>query len=985
MRRTYRLRIKSYLVLGILLLITGSRHLYGRTKTSPHHETKIMDINLINGNELNMYISNYGVFGHSPQGNAGAWWPSNRRLETYIFGAGPWIGAITKDGDTVVTWFYNPNSGESEGVPAHIADPNDLYNYNAALSDPYDRVHIYGITTNEGYEWPLKTVTGEDSVVSDMDSYEAFLDIDPAHQESDSKPLGLYVVEQTYQWDVPGLDNTVFNIYEIENISGDTLYNVYAGITYDNDIGNESGSNANDLVGFIRSYDFPDDTLGPIQLNLAYQYQITPEAGWIGMDGNGTPGVIGCVFLESPLATDTVVVWDTIGTTVGPDTVLPGQPLGMTAFKIFTVSIDPTNDPARYSLMAGFDPPEAGGAYNPYMDDIFGPGDKRFIQVSGPFTMAPNEKVRLVSAIVIGRDTMDILEQARKALLVYKNNFTAVPQSPEPSPLYVNSRDNKVYLWWDNTSELSVDSFYYVVHNTNPAYRLHDFEGYMLLKSIDMIKWDTLAIYDLKDGVTTIYTDSLYDPYLNWWVYTDSIVLGHDSGIKHYYIDSTDLEPGIVYHYKLIPFDFNYGNYQVVDSDTVGISVFTLQGKPSLASVVVVGNQGQAKCEPNIEKHGLENIFNFNGVMAFSPDTSITLDTFKLVFYYKGVSDSTFSSLSPAFPLISMKILNKNNDILYTVPDTSIIWTLQSSNAASGSYTYTADLSIDINGWSFLDPHLVWNINLNQSYYSIPRELYAFTTSDSSTWKITRVSTEWSPNEDTTYWNSIVSNPAGFVTPAVYKIEWVYNSSGDSITLQVYDTIRKVYVPYNPEITRVNSPYGWAFIQGVNGSPRFGATEWISANTSANITGIYAIKLPGSKPMELTDFGGTAPPPPNGSVWYIKTYVPDGNVSTLPITGEYYTITFNTSYQTLPSTKTMDLFGITNNNKVILKLPNLPHDGMISLYDLNGRLIRRLSIQQYENNEILLNKNQLPSGIFYYNVTDKQNKIWARGKVIIIK
>ena len=202
---------------GILLIMGLGGTLWARTKITYVPQTSVMDINLLDGNEFNMYISNYGKFGQSPQGNSGAWWPSNRRLETYIFGAGPWIGAITKNGDTVVTFFYNPNSGQSEGVPAHIADTTDLYDYNAALGDPYDRVHIYGKTTEQGYEWPLKTASGEDSVVSNMDSYEAFMDIAPEYQESGSRPLGLYLVEQTYQWAVPGLDNIIFNIYTSTN------------------------------------------------------------------------------------------------------------------------------------------------------------------------------------------------------------------------------------------------------------------------------------------------------------------------------------------------------------------------------------------------------------------------------------------------------------------------------------------------------------------------------------------------------------------------------------------------------------------------------------------------------------------------------------------------------------------------------------------------------------------------------------------------
>ena len=1002
--------------LATVLIVFGlSGSLWARTKSGHMPQRSVMDINLLDGNEFNMYISNYGKFGQSPQGNAGAWWPSNRRLETYIFGAGPWIGATTiKDTqiiydttvvdtdsiivdtvtvvnfDTVVTFFYNPNSGQSEGVPAHIADPNDLYNYNAALGDPYDRVHIYGKTTEQGYEWPLKTQSGQDSVVSNMDSYEAFMDIDSAYQESGSKPLGLYVVEQTYQWAVPGLDNILFNIYEIKNVSGDTLYNVYAGITYDDDIGNESGSNANDLVGFKRSYLFPGDS-EPTLLNLAYQYQTDPEQGWIGVDGNGLPGVIGSVFLESPLATDTVVIWDTIGTEVGPDTVLPGEPLGMTAFKIFTLQIDPKTDPERYTIMSGYDPQSAGGKYNPYMDDVYGPGDKRFIQVSGPFKMAPGKTVRLVAAALVAKDTTNILYAAKKAVEIYKNGFLA-PKSPDKPHLYVWPKDRKVYLYWDNAAELSRDAFYDATHGANPAYREYDFEGYMLLRSIDKENWDTLGIWDKKDGITIVYTDSLYDPEISQYVYTDSLVLGSDAGLAHAYVDEdTILKDGVEYYYQLVAYDFNYGDYMVVGGDTVGINAFSLPTKTSVSVTPHAERADFVAPEIDLNNYMLSSGFKYNGIMVTTKDTSaFKAGTYTLHFTYQSGKDSSDNPTTPNYPNISIYVQNAQGDTVFT--PTAFDFTQPSKDLWVG----TLPTDLIFNGVLIQNAQLALTVNLDSTYYDIPTELYDKTTTDSTEWRITKLSTNWVPDSDTTMWSALIKDRSAFF-PTAYEITWIYQ--GDSVTLQVYDTVRKINVPYNPNISKENSAYGWAFIQGVTGTPRFGATEWIPKTASAGITGIYGLKLPGSKVFEFTDFGGGASLPQNGTVWHVSTH---SAVSYTMFPTEQDSIVLNVSDIKTTKDYTLDSVTVFPNPYYVLTprdlskqfriggihFMGLPSRCTIRIYTLSGDLVKTINVTPEDDGqvswELLSDYGTRPaSGMYIYHIETPDGKE-KTGKIALI-
>lgn len=422
---------------------------------------KIYNVPVIDGSLLSLYVSNYGMLGHRPSGGAGGWWPRERTNETYIYGAGLWVGALKRNAqnpdlwDTVVTWFYNPSSGDSEGCPAYVPtwirretiinepDPTD---YAGAADSAQARVYLSN-SDNEGYGWPIKDLNGVSNYfVSNLDSYTRYSDFNPARQEPGSTPLGIVVDQWSYQFEDPVyVQDIVFLIFRIWNYSGDTLKNVYLGPMYDFDIGNEAGMSANDLVRFVKKFNFGE---GLIPLDLGYQYQLVPEYGWVGVDGNGKPGVIGSVLLSTPLATDTFILIDTIGDHFGPDTILPGEPLGMTAFKIVTLQTDPQNDVARYKFMAGWDIAALGGRYNPFMDDVYGPGDKRFIQVTGPFNFRPGEYVELAVAIIVARDTNSIKYVARDAISFYRSGFTSLSEYSKKSGVL-----NKVLYY---TGELKI-------------------------------------------------------------------------------------------------------------------------------------------------------------------------------------------------------------------------------------------------------------------------------------------------------------------------------------------------------------------------------------------------------------------------------------------------------------------------------------------------------------------------------------------------
>jgi len=984
-------------VISILLavgLISGSA--YAATKTSAP-SSKIFDINLLDGNQFNMYLSNYGKFAQSPEGNSGAWWPANRRLETYIFGAGIYVGALIKNSDgtvdTVISYGYNPNSGMSEMVPAHLL--GDSTDYKTAEGDPYDRVHVYGKTNPPAgqYEWPLKTETGLDSVVSSRDGYVEFTDLDPAYQESGSKPIGIFFQMRTFQWTLSGLDKIVFQLYRIQNISGDTLDSVFVGLLYDNDVGNEAGSNANDLVGFIRAFDFPDDTLGPVYINTTYQYQTVPEPGWVGIDGQGMPGVVGSVLLETPLATDTVYITDTIGTHV-IDTVYPGEQLGMTAMKIFTISIDPRTDEERYQMMAGYDLAEAGGKYNPYQDDIFGPGDKRYIQVAGPFTFYPGEIINFYAATLIGKDTVDIAYAARYAINMYYSGFFG-PQQPARPNLKAWVGNHEVRLLWDDISETTRDAYADLALDPtsqayNPAYREYDFEGYILRRSIDQIHWDTLGIWDLKDGITVVYTDSviLQD---GTPMYTDSLVLGTDNGLTHCYVDK-DLINGVTYYYELKAYDFNYGNYRVTATgDTIGILPMSLASAPAMVSVVPhTPPVNVVPPEVKVTEEGFTNAFKFDSILPLSIDTaSLKPGVYRLGFINEGAVSENDMLSNPGYPVISCYVIDESTGDTI-LPVTPFEFTQTSATSTTQWIGRLPLQDIVFKGISILNPRLEIWVDIDNTYYVIDKELYAHATTDSTEWRFTDVSQYvWEPNEDSTKYRMNIIH-RGLFYPTVYRIVWRH--IGDSVTIEVWDTLRNIQIPFDSTLAFPADRHvskGWALIAGVGaGTLRLRAINKFPSDATSGLQGyVYGLRLPGSGMMAFDTFGSV---PADGEEWIISTEsVVD--YTRIPQTGEGYRIEVLGAKTT--TDYTLDNVKVVPNPYYVLtpldlskefriggiRFTNLPEECTIRIYTIAGDLIKVINVKPEDDGEVtweLLTEYGVrpASGVYIYHIETPDGK-----------
>jgi len=209
--------------------------------------------------------------------------------------------------------------------------------------------------------------------------------------------------------------------FEIKNVTGRwqgrprTLKRMIVGWFVDADIGNEGGTSGNDLC-------FVSPSGGSAYPNLAAQYQLAQEMGW----SDPPPYLEGFKLVTGQVnnTSDTIHVRSqpTIGYPEYDHDILPGQPIGMTAFQFFTINIDLSTPGECYLELSGRYYP-VPDTLNSYQRDTYGPSDKRFLMACGPFDLPNDSTAKFVLYIIAAVDSTN---------LMYKAGLVGVESPPSP-------------------------------------------------------------------------------------------------------------------------------------------------------------------------------------------------------------------------------------------------------------------------------------------------------------------------------------------------------------------------------------------------------------------------------------------------------------------------------------------------------------------------------------------------------------------------
>ena len=572
--------------------------------------------------------------------------------------------------DEILNW---PAHGDiSLGQDWHLApfydrDGDDFYDPNAGDYPKYDLLGDFDCGTERSIR-----------LFGDTTIWFVFNDKGNTHSESQGPSIGMEIRGQAFAFATNDeINNMTFYNYEMINRSTFTLTETYFGQWVDADL----GGSTDDYVGC------------DAERGLGYCYNgLASDAGGSGITGYGTtPPAVGIDFFEGPYADNdgidnplTQIVQDAIDSNGIPykglgigygDGIVDNERYGMKKFVYYSIGNgqhpgdgDPTSALDFYNYMRGIwrdgsnmvwggnghylgggtvkadllfpgdsDPlfwstqgvnasPADWSEYN----ESNPPGDRRFLESAGPFTLEPgavnNLTVGVVWARAVSGDNWSSVQSLRladdKAQALFDNCFK-IFKGPNAPDVTFQELDRELILYLSNKklsnnynetfNEINPfvknvpDTFngdYYPTQADKDTLKFYKFQGYQIyqLKNglvtvaelDDPSKARLAAQVDLKDGVTQLINYT-YDENLHANV-PKEMVFGEDKGIRHSFRFKNDLfATGTgrlvnhkTYYYMAIAYCYNeFKHYDPLDPNALDG-----QTMPYISSSSMTGGQG---------------------------------------------------------------------------------------------------------------------------------------------------------------------------------------------------------------------------------------------------------------------------------------------------------------------------------------------------------------------------------------------------------
>lgn len=415
--------------------------------------------------------------------------------------------------------------------------------------------------------------------IPDMMLYTIYNDKGNIHSETDGLPIGLELHTQSFGYTTNDeINNMTFYRTTIYNRGTETIDSCIFGQWVDADLGNYS-----------------DDYVEcDVKRNLGICYNGDDnDEGILGYGLN--PPSVGVNFFEGPLRPDKTEIglskfiyynndWSVTGNPQRPEhywNYLNGRwkdGLNIT----YGGNGRGGSDTASYMFPGGTDP----GNRSDWTERIAGntPGDRRFLQTAGPFTLLPGAVNKVTVAVVWARGTtggatgsFNLLKEASdKAYVLYKNNFNII-DGPGIPDLEIVELDRELILNITNygKTENYIDSSAGLC-SSKTIYKFQGYQIFQLKKSSvpsDLYNLDEaklVAQCDIADGASLL-VNIVNDADLG--TVKKIMVNGEDKGVKHSFkitkdYFSTFSDPTLVnfqsYNYLLVA----YSNVQnCVDDD----------------------------------------------------------------------------------------------------------------------------------------------------------------------------------------------------------------------------------------------------------------------------------------------------------------------------------------------------------------------------------------------------------------------------------
>ena len=573
--------------------------------------------------------------------------------------------------DAILNW---PAHGDiSLGQDWHLApfydrDGDDFYDPNSGDYPKYDLIGDIDCRT-----------TRDVRLFGDTTIWFVFNDKGNTHSESQGPSIGMEIRGQAFAFATNDeVNNMTFYNYEMINRSTFTLTETYFGQWVDADL----GGSTDDYVGC-------DAERG---LGYCYN-GLTSDAGGSGITGYGaTPPAIGVDFFEGPYADNdgidnplTQIVQDAIDSNGIPykglgigygDGIVDNERYGMKKFVYYSIGGgqfpgdgDPQNALDHYNYLRGRwrnggaqmvwggngNAASSGGTvladllFPGDSDPLFWstqginaspsdwseynvgnpPGDRRFLESAGPFTLEPGAVNDLTVGVVWSRavsgdnyTSVGVLRVADdKAQALFDNCFK-IAEGPDAPDITFQELDREVILYLSNRKISNnynesydqknpfiaipdtLDGVYYPTDDDKDTLKFYKFQGYQIYQVKnglitvgeldDPAKARLAAQVDLKDGVTQLINYT-FDESLQANI-PKEMVYGEDEGIRHSFRFKNDLFATgggrLVNHKTYYYIAIAYGYNEFKHYDPLDPNALDGQTQPYIASRKMAGGQG---------------------------------------------------------------------------------------------------------------------------------------------------------------------------------------------------------------------------------------------------------------------------------------------------------------------------------------------------------------------------------------------------------
>ena len=547
------------------------------------------------------------------------------------------------DGYSTPSYFFDyPAEGNTALGQDQFLAPFLDYNENGVYDPANGDYPWYFLSDNEVN---CDTRRREDPIplFGDQTYFWIFNDKGNVHSESQGEPIGMEIRAQAFAFsETNEINNMTFYNYTVINQGTQTLTDTYFGQWVDPDVGNST-----------------DDYVGcDVQRGLGYCYNgnsVDPSSqNSVGYGEN--PPAVGLDFFEgpfqdaddidNPLTTDFQDATDSLGIPyrgigIGyGDGVADNERFGMRRFVYYNIGNNPINGepttPLHYynymngvwkngqKMAYGGDGvnPNTGanldveadymfpGETDPFQWGTFGenvdpwteitadnpPGDRRFIQAAGPFTLQPgdynNITVGVVWARATGGDSFESVRQLRvaddKAQALFDNCFQLV-SGPDAPELTIQELDQELILYLSNDNSLSnnFNELYTALDPEIPTEladgtqldtldRSYTFQGYQIYQvASETVSAADLGDIDLARLIATVDVQDDVDVVVNY-VQDETIgapvptltANGPNEGVSHSFKITDDAfaqgNSTLVNHkaYYFIAVAYGYNNYQ---------------------------------------------------------------------------------------------------------------------------------------------------------------------------------------------------------------------------------------------------------------------------------------------------------------------------------------------------------------------------------------------------------------------------------------